>query len=179
VPAFTVEETTSLVRMRGPGATPAEVSALHARSGGNPRCLDALLTTGRPYDGPQPGSAQATAGEVLDALIRQRIFQSLKNGRAVLSSAERRPRKGRSASIAVCNTVTTLTSLGVNHREPENAVVAVRRRRFIGSFATLTETPWRCASPRSIRRERVEGPGTRNRESADRACCASSRRDCP
>src|SRR5260221_6667241 len=69
VPPFTA----SLVRLRDPGTTPAELSALHARSRGNPRCLDALLTAGRPYDGPQPGGAKATAGEVLDALIRQRI----------------------------------------------------------------------------------------------------------
>jgi hypothetical protein len=73
VPPFTVGETASLVRLRDPGTTPAEISALHARSGGNPRCLDALLTAGRPYDGPQPGGAKATTGEVLDALIRQRI----------------------------------------------------------------------------------------------------------
>jgi hypothetical protein len=46
---------------------------LHARSGGNPRCLAALLTAGRPYDGPQPGGAKASEGEVLDALIHQRI----------------------------------------------------------------------------------------------------------
>jgi hypothetical protein len=82
VPAFTVEETTSLVRMRDPGATPAEISALHARSGGNPRCLDALLTAGRPYDGPHPGGAQATAGEVLDALIHQRISAAEEHAQA-------------------------------------------------------------------------------------------------
>jgi hypothetical protein len=73
VPPFTVDETAKLVQLRDPGATPAEISALHGRSGANPRCLDALLRAGRPYDGPQPGGAKATAGEVLDALIGQRI----------------------------------------------------------------------------------------------------------
>jgi hypothetical protein len=73
VPRFTAEEAAKLVQLRDPGATSAEISALHGRSGGNPRCLDALLTAGRPYDGPRPGGARATAGEVLDALIGQRI----------------------------------------------------------------------------------------------------------
>src|SRR4051794_15351204 len=37
-------------------------------------------------------------------------------------------------------------------------VVAVRRTRFIGSFATPTVAPGAALRPRSIRRERVEGP---------------------
>ena len=43
--------------------------------GGNPRCLDALLRTGRPFDGPAlgTGTGQLAAGAALDALIRQEI----------------------------------------------------------------------------------------------------------
>jgi hypothetical protein len=62
VPPFTMEESEQLIRVRGSNASPDEVSVLHARSGGSPRCLDALLAMGRPYDAPQAGDANATTG---------------------------------------------------------------------------------------------------------------------
>lgn len=51
---FTVEETAELVRMRDAGATLAEISALHGRSGGNPRTrlLTCILKTAPRVDRP-------------------------------------------------------------------------------------------------------------------------------
>jgi hypothetical protein len=75
IPVFSSGETRRVVLMREPSATDAEVAALHTRSGGDPRCLDALLRTGRPFDPPAPGTGAGplTTGDALDALIRQEI----------------------------------------------------------------------------------------------------------
>lgn len=73
VPAFSDEEVRELVLSRDPTATSAEVAALKSRSGRNPRCLDGLLSAGRPYDGERPGGSEATDAEVLNALILSRI----------------------------------------------------------------------------------------------------------
>ena len=56
---FLPDETMSVVRLRDDAATEADVAALHTRSGGNPRVLDALIRAGRPYDELRPESGRA------------------------------------------------------------------------------------------------------------------------
>ena len=74
IPPFTPEEAGALIAACDPSASPDEVAALLTRSGRNPRCLDALLQTGRPYDPATiPGSAEDTPGNVLDALLHKRL----------------------------------------------------------------------------------------------------------
>jgi hypothetical protein len=73
IPPFSNKEARELILTRDSTARPVEVAALEGRSGLNPRCLDALLTAGRPYDGPRLGSETDTASTVLDALLRKRI----------------------------------------------------------------------------------------------------------
>jgi len=71
---FLPDETMSVVLLRDETATEAEIAALHTRSGGNPRVLDALLRTGRPYDelGPREGGLEVR-GDLLDELLTRRI----------------------------------------------------------------------------------------------------------
>jgi hypothetical protein len=71
---FLLDETMSVVRLRDDTATEADVAALHTRSGGNPRVLDALLRAGRPYDelGPKQGGPEPPA-DLLDELLTRRI----------------------------------------------------------------------------------------------------------
>jgi Fic family protein len=74
IPAFSANEARGLIAMRDPSATGAETGALHTRSGGNPRCLDTLLTYGRPYDPPSsPGAVTAPPAELLDELLKKRL----------------------------------------------------------------------------------------------------------
>ena len=50
VPNFTADEARQLILKRDPTVSEVEISALERRAGGNPRYLDTLLITGRPYD---------------------------------------------------------------------------------------------------------------------------------
>jgi hypothetical protein len=73
IPLFSEAEARDLLRRRVPDATAVEVAALIGRSGRNPRCLDNLITAGRPFDPlilpDMPGEAAA----LLDTLLRQRL----------------------------------------------------------------------------------------------------------
>ena len=69
VPAFSDTETRELIVARDPTATGDEITALGTRSGHNPRCLDALLTAGRPYDTSGPNM---DPGTILDSLLTER-----------------------------------------------------------------------------------------------------------
>ena len=73
IPPFSDAEARELILARDPTARSAEIAALKGRSGCNPRCLDTLLTNGRPYDGPRPGGKDGTPSDVLDAMLRERI----------------------------------------------------------------------------------------------------------
>lgn len=71
IPAFTGAEVAALVLARDPSATPAEIAALTTRSGANPRCLDAFLSAGRPYE--SHAAIEGDPHKILDALIEERI----------------------------------------------------------------------------------------------------------
>lgn len=74
IPVFSADEARALIAKRDPSTTSAEAAALHTRSGGNPRCLDTLLTDGRPYDPPSaPDAIVAPPAELLDDLLKKRL----------------------------------------------------------------------------------------------------------
>ncbi|TBR74199.1 MAG: hypothetical protein EPN64_15830 [Burkholderiaceae bacterium] len=82
VPLFTDAEVRSLIERRVPDASADEIAALLTRSGRNPRCLDNLITTGRPFD---PVSFPDTPGEpqdLLDLLLRKRLNEARETARA-------------------------------------------------------------------------------------------------
>ncbi len=78
-PTFSDPETRELVLARDPTATVDEIAALGTRSGHNPRCLDALLTAGRPYDTSGPN---IDPGMILDSLLTERIAAAKDTARA-------------------------------------------------------------------------------------------------
>jgi len=82
VPLFTDAEVRSLVGRRVPDVSEDEIAALLTRSGRNPRCLDSLITTGRPFD---PVSFPDVPGEpqdLLDVLLRKRLTEAREAARA-------------------------------------------------------------------------------------------------
>ena len=79
VPAFSDTEIRELILARDPSATDDEIVALRTRSGQNPRCLDALLVAGRPYDTSGPNIAP---GAILDSLLAERIAAAKEAARA-------------------------------------------------------------------------------------------------
>lgn len=79
VPAFTDIETRQLILARDPTATADDIAALGTRSGHNPRCLDALLTAGRPYDTSGP---DMDPHKILDSLLTERIAGAKEAARA-------------------------------------------------------------------------------------------------
>lgn len=82
IPLFTDAEIRAVVEQRVPDASADEIAALLTRSGRNPRCLDNLITTGRPFD---PLSFPDTPGEpqdLLDVLLRKRLSEAREAARA-------------------------------------------------------------------------------------------------
>lgn len=82
IPLFSEGEARDLISRRVPDATAVEVAALIGRSGRNPRCLDNLVTAGRPFD---PLALPDKPGEVatlLDKLLLQRLVDARSEARS-------------------------------------------------------------------------------------------------
>ena len=82
VPSFTDAEARTLIARRVTDASAVEVAALLIRSGRNPRCLDSLITSGRPFD---PMTLPDTPGQphdLLDELLRKRLEEARITARA-------------------------------------------------------------------------------------------------
>ena len=69
IPLFSRDETKELSKKRLDDISTKEISILFSISGGNPRCLDMLLTDGRPFD----GNSIEGDSKLLDALIEKRF----------------------------------------------------------------------------------------------------------
>lgn len=76
VPPFTDREVRALAAQRVPDASAAEIAALQTRSGRNPRCLDALITLGRPFDPMSLPGVTDSPHDMLDILLQQRLFDA-------------------------------------------------------------------------------------------------------
>lgn len=76
VPLFTDAEVRSLVGRRVPDASDDEIAALLTRSGRNPRCLDNLIATGRPFDPVSFPDAPGEPQDLLDLLLRKRLTEA-------------------------------------------------------------------------------------------------------
>lgn len=76
VPLFTDAEVRSLVGRRVPDASDDEIAALLTRSGRNPRCLDNLIATGRPFDPVSFPDAPGEPQDLLDVLLRKRLTEA-------------------------------------------------------------------------------------------------------
>lgn len=82
VPLFTDAEVRALFERRVPDASADEIAALLTRSGRNPRCLDNLITTGRPFDPVSFPDAPGEPQDLLDVLLRKRLSEARETARA-------------------------------------------------------------------------------------------------
>lgn len=82
IPLFTDAEVRSLLERRVPDASADEIAALLTRSGRNPRCLDNLITTGRPFDPMSFPDAPGEPQDLLDVLLRKRLTDARETARA-------------------------------------------------------------------------------------------------
>lgn len=82
LPLFTDAEVRTLVEGRVSNASGDEIAALLTRSGRNPRCLDNLITTGRPFDPVSFPDALGESQDLLDVLIRKRLSEARETARA-------------------------------------------------------------------------------------------------
>lgn len=73
IPVFSRDETKDLSQKRLDDISTQEISILFSRSGGNPRCLDMLLSDGRPFD----DNSTEGDGELLYALIEKRFNRAV------------------------------------------------------------------------------------------------------
>ncbi|MGO6706256.1 hypothetical protein [Rhizobium johnstonii] len=83
IPPLSQDEAESLAVRLDSSITAAEARTIHARAMGNPRCLDALVKTGRPYDIGSPTGSSASTADILEGLLREQ-FQ-----RVVLNAVKR------------------------------------------------------------------------------------------
>ncbi len=81
IPLFTDAEVRALVERRVSDASADEIAALLTRSGRNPRCLDNLITTGRPFDPVSFPDAPGEPQDLLDVLIRKRLSEARETAR--------------------------------------------------------------------------------------------------
>jgi len=81
VPLFTDTEVRALVGRRVPDASAVEVAALLTRSGRNPRCLDNLITIGRPFDPVTFPDTLEVPQDLLDVLLRKRLNEARETAR--------------------------------------------------------------------------------------------------
>lgn len=82
VPLFTDAEVRALVGRRVPDASADEIAALLMRSGRNPRCLDHLITTGRPFDPVPFPDVPGEPQDLVDVLLRKRLDEARETARA-------------------------------------------------------------------------------------------------
>lgn len=82
VPLFTDGEVRSLVERRVTDVSADEIAALLTRSGRNPRCLDHLIATGRPFDPVSFPDAPGEPQDLLDVLLRKRLTEARETARA-------------------------------------------------------------------------------------------------
>lgn len=82
VPLFTDTEVRALLGRRVPNASAVEIAALVTRSGRNPRCLDNLITTGRPFDPVAFPDVQEEPQDLLELLLRKRLNEARDTARA-------------------------------------------------------------------------------------------------
>lgn len=82
IPLFTDIEARTLIALRVPDASGDEIAALITRSGRNPRCLDSLITTGRPFDPLLFPDTPSEPHDLLDALLRKRLEEARNTARA-------------------------------------------------------------------------------------------------
>lgn len=81
LPLFTDTEVRTLVERRVPDSSDHEIAALLTRSGRNPRCLDNLITTGRPFDPVIFPDALDAPQDLLDVLLRKRLNDARETAR--------------------------------------------------------------------------------------------------
>ncbi|MBB4005950.1 hypothetical protein [Allorhizobium taibaishanense] len=77
VPSLSHHEAEALAVSLDPSITAAEARTIHARAMGNPRCLDALVKAGRPYDIGSPSEASASTADILERLLREQFQRAI------------------------------------------------------------------------------------------------------
>lgn len=82
MPLFTDFEARTLIARRVQDATADEIAALLTRSGRNPRCLDSLIISGRPFDPLSFPDEPSQPQDLLDAMLRRRLEEARNTARS-------------------------------------------------------------------------------------------------
>ncbi|UTL78914.1 ATP-binding protein [Pseudomonas putida] len=88
VPLFSDAEVRSLIEQRVQNASTDEIAALQTRSGRNPRCLDNLITIGRPFDPVSFPDTPEEPHDLLDVLLLKRLADARETARVRGASDE-------------------------------------------------------------------------------------------
>jgi len=118
---FSHEESAKMIRLRDQTATSADVAALHTRSGGNPRVLDALIRAGRPYDDLTPGGKDTPSrADLLNELLTRQINDASRE--AITRGLSQSEVDTLLAGLALMPPPVPLIELAAAHDKPEAAI---------------------------------------------------------
>ncbi len=132
IPLFTDVEARTLIARRVPDASGDEIAALLTRSGCNPRCLDSLITSGRPFDPLLFPDAPAEPHDLLDALLRKR----LEDARA---TARTRGAKNAEIDLLLAGIALLAPPVPIGELAAAHSLIAEEVESFAADLAPLLE----------------------------------------
>ncbi|MBG6075351.1 hypothetical protein [Polaromonas sp. CG_9.11] len=132
VPLFTDTEVRVLVGRRVPDASADELAALLTRSGRNPRCLDNLITTGRPFDPVTFPDARGEPLDLLDVLLRKRLKDARETARA-------RGASDADIDLLLAGIALLVPPVPINELAAAHGLIAEQVESFAADLAPLLE----------------------------------------
>lgn len=132
VPLFSDAEARTLIMRRVPDSTPDEIAALLMRSGRNPRCLDSVITAGRPFDPLLFPDSPSEPHGLLDALLRKRLQDAR-------STAIARGAKGPDIDLLLTGIALLVPPVPIAELAAAHGLIAEQVESFAADLAPLLE----------------------------------------
>lgn len=132
VPVFTDTEARTLISRRVSDASADEVAALLIRSGRNPRCLDSLITSGRPFDPVSFPDAPGEPQDLLDALLRRRLEDAR-------NTARTRGAKDADVDLLLTGIALLPPPVPIEELAAAHGLIAAQVESFVADLAPLLE----------------------------------------
>ena len=132
IPLFTDTEARTLIICRVPDASTDEVAALLMRSGRNPRCLDNLITSERPFDPVPFPDNLSEPHDLLEALLRKRLEDARSTARA-------RGAKDEDINLLLTGIALLVPPVPIEELAAAHGLIAEQVESFAADLAPLLE----------------------------------------
>lgn len=132
IPLFSDAEARALILNRVPDCSQDEVAALLMRSGRNPRCLDNLFSSGRPFDPIAFPDSPTEPGDLLDSLLRKRLDDARE-------TARKRGAKDADINLLLTGVALLAPPVPVEELAAAHGLIAEQVESFAADLAPLLE----------------------------------------